>query len=138
MNNRDRRILCLSENMCMCVCVCLGMPLCPADFTLLSLFLDTWNTLMTSYPLAPFSLCINNALSHKQRQLTPCFRLSLTWSATSDTITSAAVDKKLQLRARLVFSQIKYGQCSSLCDREDRDNNTLCVFILFRIRGEIV
>lgn len=50
--------------------------------------------------ISPHSLFIMyqqyNTLSHTQKQLTPCFRLSLTWSATSDTITSAAVDKKLQ------------------------------------------
>lgn len=45
---------CVCLRLCVCVCGCLGMPLCTTDLTLLSLFLDTWDTLMTSYPLAPF------------------------------------------------------------------------------------
>lgn len=49
--------------------------------------------LVTSFPLSPCHV-LTITLSLTQRKLTPCLRLSLTWSATSDTMISAAVDKK--------------------------------------------
>lgn len=57
-----------TEGFCVCLRLCLGMPLCTTDFTLLSFFLDTWDTLITSYPLAPFHhvLTIQRTLSQTE------------------------------------------------------------------------
>lgn len=53
-----------------------------------------------------------------QSKLTPCFRLSLAWSATSDTITKAAAT---QTRKKEIYAQPKFNEDTlSVCESTTR------------------